>query len=431
MSENQYPTQYELKENILNPVEGNNIQPPVNTFESQQKFVIKSSCQCEVIGVIMTGVVILLYLHSFLYNWDNIIANIIIFAIVIIIQILFDIKALKSNIKKTELIKDVQNNRFEINSINYFNEPISSEILSLNSINFNEVSYTTKSKKGSHHTFYGLIIINTFENKSLLDLDQSDIRNKPRKIFYLLDNISRGNIKEQLCNFVNCSPEPDNPIFLNIDKYMGKSWDNKYPYTFGSYKISKYMKISDTFYSFYLGEKDSMNDRLLAYNYLMGIFAIFGIMVVFHTISELYIKIISLTGCILFIILINCLIIFIYKSKRNKLISRIDIIYSINFDRIFIGLVNHNEKAYLNTFLFHINSIDKFTLQSIIKSTEKSKNKNNLQVVLKNGETQTICQINDFEATLEGLLFILNEKLINRNEPIINNNNNLLVKNWE
>ena len=118
------------------------------------------------------------------------------------------------------------------------------------------------------------------------------------------------------------------------------------------------------------------------------------------------------------------------KSKRNKRISRIDIIYSNNFDRIFIGLLDYYEKTYLNTFLFQINSIDKFILQSIIKSKEQSENKNNLQVILKSGEIQTICQINDFEAALEGLLFILNEKLSNRNEPIINNNN-LLFKNWE
>ena len=275
-----------------------------------------------------------------------------------------------------------------------------------------------------------MIIINTFENKSLLDLDQSDIRNKPRKIFYLIDDITRYNIKEQLCNFVKCSPEPDNPIFINIDKYMGKSWDKKNPYTFGKYKISKYMKMSDTFYAFYLGEKDTMSDSLLGCNIYMGIFALFGLVNVFFNKIELYIKILSLIGVIFFIILINCIKIFIYKSKRNKRISRIDIIYSNNFDRIFIGLLNYNEKTYLNTFLFQINSIDKFILQSITKSKEQSENKNNLQVILKSGEIQTICQINDFEATLEGLLFILNEKLSNRNEPIINNNN-LLVKNWE
>ena len=392
MSENQYPNQYELKENIFNPLEGNNIQPPLNTFESQQKFVIKSSCPCEIVGVILVGFYFLIVLFSFLYNWDNLIAKIIIFVIIIIIEILLVIKVFKSNIKQTELIKDVQNNRFEINSINYFNEPISNEILSLNSINFNEVSYTTRNaKKRRSYTYHGLIIINTFENKSLLDLDQSDIRNKPRKIFYLIDDITRYNIKEQLCNFVKCSPEPDNPIFINIDKYMGKPWDKKNPYTFGPYKISKYMKMSDTFYAFYIGEKDTMSDSLFGCNLYMGIFSFFGIVTVFCTKIELYIKILSLIGVILFIIIINCIKIFIYKSKRNKRISRIDIIYSNNFDRIFIGLLDYYEKTYLNTFLFQINSIDKFILQSIIKSKEQSENKNNLQVILKSGEIQTIC----------------------------------------
>ena len=65
--------QYELKENIFNPLEGNNIQPPLNTFESQQKFVIKSSCPCEIVGVILVGFYFLIVLFSFLYNWDNLI----------------------------------------------------------------------------------------------------------------------------------------------------------------------------------------------------------------------------------------------------------------------------------------------------------------------------------------------------------------------
>ena len=74
-----------------------------------------------------------------------------------------------------ELIKDVKNNAFEISILNYYKKQLSNENLSINSIILYDSSYETSEEK-EKHTTYGLIIINTFENKSIIDLDRSDIR---------------------------------------------------------------------------------------------------------------------------------------------------------------------------------------------------------------------------------------------------------------
>ena len=114
------------------------------------------------------------------YIDENIFLIIFIFEILIIIQISLTIRAFKKKIKKTELIKDIQNNSFEINTLNYFISSISKITLALNSINFYDVSYEYYIDD-YYNCNFGLIIVNTFQNKSIIDLDRSDIRNKPRK----------------------------------------------------------------------------------------------------------------------------------------------------------------------------------------------------------------------------------------------------------
>lgn len=354
---------------------------------------------------------------------ENIFIIILIFVIFIIIQIILTIRAFKKYIKKTELIKDVQNNKFEINTLNYFNNSISKITLDLNSINFYDVSYEYITDDDYSYN-YGLIIVNTFQNKSILDLDRSDIRNKPRKIFYLLEGLKNGNNKNELCAFVGCSPT-DKPIFLDIDKYIGRPWNKECHYYFGKYKINKYMKMSETFFSFYLDKKIKTYDFLFSFDIVFVFLGFAGIFILFYFKIDIYKKIISFIVYILLIFIFHFL--YIYSViKSRKCITRIDIIYSSNFDRIFIGLVDYYEESFLNTFLFDINSIEKF----ILEPKNKRKTQNILKVILKNGENQTIYQINENEPTLKGLLFILNEKLNNKNEQV-SNNDNYLVKNLE
>ena len=93
---------------------------------------------------------------------------------------------------------------------------------------------------------------------------------------------------------------------------------------------------------------------------------------------------------------------------------RIDCIFSKDFDRIFIGLAKSSLKSYANTFEFQMNDIERFVLQKEGKAVY------NLKVVFKNKETQDIYRItNKTKEELEGLAYLLNERLIN----IINNEN--------
>ena len=353
----------ELNVNILTPLEENTIKNTPNNFDGKQKFIIKPNCPCQIyiLNIYSICFYIILYV-AFTYLVENIFLIIFIFVILIIIQISLTIRALKKNIKKTELIKDVQNNTFEINTLNYFNSSISKITLDLNSINFYDVSYEFSTDDGYSY-IYGLIIVNTFQNKSIIDLDRSDIRNKPRKIFYLLENIKEGNKKNELCAFVGCS-STDNTIFLDINKYMGRPWNKECHYYYGRYKINKYMKMSETFFSFYLDKKIKKFSNLIHFDVT---FLFLGLIVagIEYKMGR-YIQIISLIVYILFMFIFHFL--YIYSViKSRKCITRIDIIYSSNFDRIFIGLVDYYEKSFSNTFLFNINSIQKFILEPLNK----------------------------------------------------------------
>ena len=111
----------------------------------------------------------------------------------------------------------------------------------------------------------------------------------------------------------------------------------------------------------------------------------------------------------------------LFSDKKADLL-RIDFIYSKNFDRIFIGLVNNNEKTYRNTFEFQMNSIDKFILQKIGYEDKGY----NLKVNLKNSESHQIYSFKKAtQENLRGLVYLLNEKLNN------GNNDNHIVTSFE
>ena len=94
-------------------------------------------------------------------------------------------------------------------------------------------------------------------------------------------------------------------------------------------------------------------------------------------------------------------------------IFRIDCIYSKNFDRVFIGLVKYTKTKYVNTFEFQMDNIRRFIL-------ERKGGNFNLKVEFKNNGTQQICTIkNKTQDELEGLAYLLNERLN------INSNNNI------
>lgn len=95
--------------------------------------------------------------------------------------------------------------------------------------------------------------------------------------------------------------------------------------------------------------------------------------------------------------------------------QRIDIIYSKNFDKIFIGVVK-NDTTYINRLIIIINTIDKFIMTMESES-------NNFQVLLKDrGSKIEICTfLHQKKDSLENLIFFLNGKLEDINEGVTNN----------
>ena len=82
-----------------------------------------------------------------------------------------------------------------------------------------------------------------------------------------------------------------------------------------------------------------------------------------------------------------------------------DIIYSNNFDKLFIGLTNYTEKKYIKTFSLDINSIENFILE------KRSRKKFLLKLIYKNNDSIDICLFLEKQSKLEPLLYILNEKI--------------------
>ena len=288
--------------------------------------------------------------------------------------------------------------------------------MSLNNISFHGVSYKNESEDTSDDYTYGLIIVNTFQD---IDLDKSNIKNKPKKIFYLFDDIKGNNNINGLYNFVGSTPQQNNPIFININEYMGINYNKNFTHT--KYGISKYMKLSDYFFSFYLEKRKKNWTMLCSYFFAMLISLLILLALVKGDSMNKSSKIIALIVFIIIIVFINLLFAYCFIKIRNKYIKRIDIVFSLNFDRVFLGLVNYNEESYIDTFLFDFKLIEKFhALSNCLYVKFINKSSENI-IQFKNGEP---------DATIQGLLFILNEKLNNKDEQKTNNDN-LLVKTWE
>ena len=216
-------------------------------------------------------------------------------------------------------------------------------------------------------SFYRLFMIKDFENLSEIDLDTSNIKNIPIKIYdhldYILPNKTNNALVKELNDFAGVPQNHKCAFKFNIGEYMKiKPTINNFFLLGlnGRGGVSKYMKFCENYFTYYI------------------------------------------TGLI---------------SYKKEDILRIDFIYSSNFDRIFIGLVNNNGNTYKNTFEYQMNSIDKFILQKIGFEDKGY----NFKVNLKNNESQQIYLFRiATQEELRGLVYLANEKLTS-----FNNNNQI------
>ena len=326
---------------------------------------------------------------------------------------IISLKILIFSKSRLKLTKDKPNNKVIIKVINFLCFPI--EIIKIDIDNFqfkfSQIIGVSEEGCGPETTYFS--IANTYKNLRDIDLDTSNIQQKPAKFVYSFPgvrNINNGENKYTSALNAFLGRPFDNkeyPSYIDIYQYMYKNRNknNKKARFLISNTIPHYMKYSEHLFTYYLSSSSNCTyiDVIM-----LTIFIITNILIVE---SNLYF--VSLDdyfsncyGFIIFLIL-NIILYAIYKCLKKccAKISRFDWIYSRNFDRIFIGLVKSDGESYASTFDFPINNIDRYILEKI------SYDNYDLVVMFKNNEKQFICNFNKNQEELEGLAYLLNEKL--------------------
>ena len=274
------------------------------------------------------------------------------------------------------LRKDESNNLFQLQEKNILSYSRKSLMLNLKNIMGEIRFYTYKTRKGTKIEKYALIIVNKCNNITISD---NFIPIVPEKLFYFYDDIKTNDIVNniKLTEFLDCHPEGENPVFFNSLNYMGSPSTDYSIYSFKECKLSRYMKMNDKFFSFYM-----VVDPFTYCPFLSGI--IVSDIILLGALTASFIsKIIILLFVFGGVFLLLNTIFLIYTCNGVKEISRMDIIYSNNFDKLFIGLVNYNEEKYIKTFSFEINNIEKFVLETYKSCTTKLK----LKAICKNKDS--------------------------------------------
>ena len=259
--------------------------------------------------------------------------------------------------------------------------------------------------------YYRLFIFNNLSRSPAIDLENSDIKKRPLKLFYHVDKIDKSqfiseySIISQLNQLTDSPSDFDSPLFFDVNKYLSR--DKNYPNSkFSNYSqdfLSKIMRFSKYFFTYYVRDPNEIYKSTMCRNFLIiGINTVIiaGVSSVFnHSVKmeNVFGVLFSSICCAVVVDVIIFLIIYCL-NKRTK---RIDFIYSADFNNIFIGIVPINEKYYKNTFEFKLNDVNKFYVR------EDSK-KSFLSVIIDNNNID-IYQIDD-KKDLDNFVLVLNEK---------------------
>ena len=325
---------------------------------------------------------------------------------------------------KIVIIKDESENKVYIKLINCLCIKRKKLVFDLDKVNFNVIFSNQQ---------YILLIVNNCKSGEI-DLNTSDVRNIPLHILYyfIKIDIKKFNGQYQINNILNSfSRSQENPLKFDINEYMLKQQLNLNQSN--QYNLSKYIKINEHFFTYY------SKDPLIKNNYILRLFKsnsiflhsmlCFGALIAllmslddFDDDDEIdIVSIMLLVFGFLYCISISISFCIFQCVNCNKKNLRIDIIYSFDFDKIFIGV--NDEKKYLSKSEFNINELERFILQ-------KNKNEESgfhLNAILKGNINREIYYIKDQKPELQGLVFILNEKIANNintgNNNNVNNNN--------
>ena len=100
-----------------------------------------------------------------------------------------------------------------------------------NKSRFRKYTFLYKKQGITGEETYNFFIINDFKNLVDIDLDESNIKQKPAKYLYCFDNISLGKYSrlrliDYLNDFVGSPRDYKNPLFFNINEYLNKKQIN-------------------------------------------------------------------------------------------------------------------------------------------------------------------------------------------------------------
>jgi hypothetical protein len=281
-------------------------------------------------------------------------------SIFVLVIIIFSISK-----RKIKIIKDKNNRKLIIKIINYFCCCLKTYEFDLDNFGFELektcfVRYDVTYEKFNFCFYYGV--------PNPIDLNNTYLKNMPHKVYEIFRDIiieSRNDLQKSIKNFI--SPTFINDIkkqFKEIPEYKGNSMlhlvvpRNLLMINKEGYKERYIIKLSNVFYSY------------ISFDYLS-----------------------------------------FYEGYEN--FKRIDWIYSPNFDTIFFGVVL-NDTTYLNTYIFNVNEIDKYILQTEISGSGRG----NLNIVLNNLSSFKIVSFFKILPSTHNLIYLLNyqiNKLKNRN----------------
>ena len=203
-----------------------------------------------------------------------------------------------------------------------------------------------------------------------------------------------------------------NPLLFDIEKYIGKKREPSgriFPIE------NKFMKFGEHFFVYFLASP--YQDVTIDYHSIISCLYIFytpifamTILMIWTAINENQIVIAIIISIVIIAIPMLVCLLHYWCSKCQFHDARIDFIYSKDFDRIFIGIVNYNQKKYSKTFEYQLDEIERFFFQL----PEIINGDSTLSIELK---SKRIVHIQRFKFLdkfdQEGLEYILNEKINN------------------
>ena len=247
---------YNQNENLIKNDQLNNQQNlDVNQFfvegiknKENNKYVIRCS-PLLVVALIFIFLIISLVLT--LIPKMHLVIKVISITLGVVISLLL----LIFNIVKIEITKNKSNNKIIIKLINFLCFP--KKIIKIDRENFH---FTFQRREcndpdGSSSSYIIFAIINDFKNLVDIDLDESNIKQKPANFYYIYDNVREieGGVeryKEDLNNFLGISSDNnENPLYFDIYTYMNKNTDKRIYFSWSP--LSKYMKLCEHFFTFH------------------------------------------------------------------------------------------------------------------------------------------------------------------------------------